>query len=72
MVRRAREVMYWPGMLDAIIQESAIAPYVLATAQRTLKNQCCPIRFLKAHGSLFRKTIQAGRAMARGYSSPLQ
>ena len=59
MVRRAREVMYWPGMQAGIIQKVSIAHYVPATVQRTLKNQCCPMRYLKAHGSSFPKTYSS-------------
>ena len=57
MVRRAREVMYLPGMQAATLQESAncslCAP---AMAQHSQKSQCCPMKFHKAHGSSFRKT----------------
>ena len=66
MVRRTREVMYWPGMQAAIIQKVSIAHYVPATVQRTLKNQCCLMEVY------FPRLIQAERAIVCGYSWPFQ
>ena len=58
MVRRAREVMYWPGMRAAILQESANCS-VCATVHHYRKNRCCLMKFHMALGSSSHKTCSS-------------
>ena len=59
MIRRWREVIYWPVMQAAILQESGKCSLCASFCSAFPKNRCCLTKFHKINGNSSRRTYSS-------------